>query len=287
MGNDMKPSQTQHKTQHKTHNQHSSPSGGALCQDLATSVLDDYTTQLIDMVENSTHGLTIDDIRSFLEQYKEKAVSADQSAFKAHFQRCLVRREQEVFDPNRRAPFKRVLTMRFSDLFPAEGALDGSGAYVSRRMLPGLFLALEKMVGSEPFTLGHGVCVDALEACRNAEGVVIWEDLYDQPSVMDAVDDMLMRLVTHFDNPMKRVMWMLNIINNDLADPLDFDFEGDANKDWQLDEHGLINILRHLFRGLRHRLKDKDQALALTHKYGQASARQLVALITALDRAEV
>jgi len=266
---------------------HTSPSGGALCQDLATSVLDDYTTQLIDMVENSTHGLTIDDIRSFLDGYKAKAIVADQSSFKAHFQRCLVRREQEVFDPNRRAPFKRVLTMRFIDLFPAEGALDGSGAYVSRRMLPGLFLAFEKMVGSEPFAQGHGVCIDALEASKNADGVAIWEDLYALPAVMDAVDDMLMRLVSHFDNPMKRVMWMLTIINNDLADPLDFDFEGDANKDWQLDEHGLINVLRHLFRGLRHRLKDKAHAQALSHKYGQTSARQLVALITALDRAEV
>lgn len=254
---------------------------------MAVTVLDDYTIQLIDMVESSTHGLSIDDIRSFLDRYKAQHIVADQSAFKAHFQRCLVRREQEVFDPNRRAPFRRVLTMRFSDLFPTAGGLDDSGAYVSRRMLPGLFLAFEKMVGSEPFTLGHDVCVAALESTKTPDGVAIWEDLYDHPAVMDTVDDMLMRLVAHFDNPMKRIMWMLGIINNELADPLDFDFEGDANKDWLLDERGLINVLRHLFRGLRHRLKDKDQAHALTQKYGQTAARKLVALITTLDRAEV
>lgn len=261
--------------------------GGALCQALAETVLDDYTKQLIDMVENSTHGLSIDDIRTFLSQYKLQVVAADEGAFKAHFQRCLSKREQEVFDPNRREPFKRVLTMRFVDLFPPEGALDDSGAYISRRMLPGLFLALEKMVGSDPFQQGFDACMAVMDSAKSADGIVIWENLYAHAAAMDSVDDLLMRLVTHFDNPMKRITWMLNIINNDLADPLDFDFEGQANQDWELDERGLINVLRHLFRNLRHRLKDKDQAQALTQKYGKAAARQLVALITALDHAEV
>ncbi|HEY9163578.1 MAG TPA: hypothetical protein VIN57_03120 [Magnetovibrio sp.] len=266
---------------------HSSSGGGALCQQLTQSVLDDYTDQLIAMVESSTHGLSIDDIRNFLTQYKSQSLLPDQSIYKTHFQRCLNRREQEVFDPNRRSPFKRVITMRFVDMFPPEGALDEHGPYISRRLLPGLFLAFEKMVGSDPFTVGHKACVAAMETVKTPEGIVIWEDLYAHSAAEEAVDSLLMRLVQHFDNPMKRIMWMLNIINNDLADPLDFDFEGEANREWRLDERGLINVLRHLFRHLRKRLKDKDEAHVLTQKYGQAVTRQLVSLITALDRAEV
>lgn len=261
--------------------------GSALCQDLAKQIVDDYTDALIDMVETSPHGLSIDEIRAFKERYKASTVTADQSRFKMHFQRCLNRREQEVFDPNRRYPFRRLLTMSFIDLFAPEGTLSDTGKYLSRRVLPGLFLALEKMAGSDPFSAGHGICVEAMERARNASGIVVWEDFYTDQQALSAVDDLLMTLVTHFDNPMKRIMWMLNLINNDLADPAEYDFEGDANKDWQLDERGLILILRHLFRHLRHRLKDKDEAHALATKYGQGHLHQLVALITALDRAEV
>lgn len=262
-------------------------SGSALCKQLAVSLLDEYSEQLIDMVENSTHGLSIDDIRSFHDRYKINSIADDTTTFKTHFQRCLNRREQEVFDPNRREPFKRVLTMRFVDLFPPEGGLDDSGAYISRRVLPGLFLVLEKMVGSDPFINGLEACKDVIDNAKDDNGVVIWENVYGHATALDAVDELLMRLVTHFDNPMKRMTWMLDLINNDLSDPSDFDYEGVANQDWRLDEGGLINILRHLFRNLRHRLKDKAQAQALANTYGQGSARQLVALIKALDRAEV
>lgn len=262
-------------------------SGGALCQQLARSVLDDYTDHLIAMVEASSRGLSIDDIRDFLSQYKAQALLADQMPFKTHFQRCVNRREQEVFDPNRRAPFKRAITMRFIDLFPPEGALVENGPYISRRVLPGLFLAFEKMVGSDPFILGHTACMAAMDSTKTPEGMVIWEDLYAHSAALDAVDALLVRLVQHFDNPMKRIMWMLNIINNDLADPLDFDFEGSANREWRLDERGLMNILRHLFHHLRHRLADKEQAQALVQSYGLHATRQLAALLTALDRAEV
>jgi hypothetical protein len=263
------------------------PSGSALCQQLVHSMLDEYTERLIKMVESSTHGLSTNDIREFLNGYKSQTLTTNTPVFKTHFQRCLNRREQEVFDPNRRQPFKRVLTMRFIDLFPPEGALDDSNAYVSRRILPGLFSALEKMVGSDPFALGYAACRDAMESTKDSKDNVIWEDLYTHPTAIGAVDDLLMRLVAHFDNPMKRIVWMLSIVNNDLADPHEFDFEGRANQDWQLNERGMINVLRHLFRNLRHRLSDQSEVQALSQKYGTTATRQLVALIAALDQAQV
>lgn len=261
--------------------------GSTLCQDLAKQVVDDFSEALIDMVENSTHGLSIEEIRAFKDRYNSDMVGAEQSRFKLHFQRCLNRREQEVFDPHRRHPFRRVLTMRFVDLFPPEGELDDTNVYLSRRVLPGLFRALEKMAGADPFANGHQSCMEAMERARNEDGIVVWEDMYEDAAALDAMDDLLMALVPHFDNPMKRVRWMLNLINNDLADPMDYDFEGEANRDWELDERGLINILRHLFRHLRLRLKDKQEGHDLTAKYGQARMHQLVALIKALDNAEV
>lgn len=261
------------------------PSGSALCQQLAQLVLDDFTDQMIEMINKSTHGLTTYDIRTFLTEYKTQSFITHTPAFKSHFQHCLNLREQELFDP-RLLPFQRVLTMSFANLFPPEGALTDNTHYISRRILPGLFLALEKMVGSDLFQQGDEACHEVLNTTKDAKGIVIWEDLCAHPYVLDAMDDLLMRLVNHFENPLKRIRWMLTIINNDLADPNDVDFEGQANQDWQLDERGMINVLRHLFDNLRHRLTDQGDARALAQKYGQDTARQLVDLIKVLERTE-
>lgn len=260
--------------------------GSALCEQLSFGILDDYTDQLIKMVESSTHGLSIADIRAFLDTYKATHACSSQ-VFKTHFQTCLSRREQEIFDPWRTAPFKRMLAMRIAVLFPPEGGLDANGRFLSRRMLPGLFLALEKMAGADPFLQGHATCMAALEQIKSRDGVIIWENLHTHPAALQAVDDLLMGLLSHFDNPMKRVVWMLTLVNNALADPGEFDFEGDANRDWQLDERGLILILRHLFHDLRARLADKARVQELSRRYGETQVRQLAALLHALQRAEV
>ncbi|MFC1672606.1 hypothetical protein ACFL12_00490 [Pseudomonadota bacterium] len=260
--------------------------GSLLCQDMAHNVLDDYNERLIDMVQSSTHGLSIDDIRAFLTDFKSNTLNEESSLFKEQFQRCLHRREQEVFDPTRREPFKRVLTMRFVDLFAPEGKLDDSGKYLSRRMLPGLFVALEKMVGADNFAQGHKSCMAILDSLK-ADGIIIWEDLYQHPNALRAVDDLLMTLITHFDNPMKRAMWMMQLINNELAPAHDYAFEGDANVDWQLDERGILRILRLLFRHLREQLGDAEHAKALAEIYDPGHVRAVAALLTTLDKAEV
>lgn len=256
------------------------------CRTLADTLLDDYTARLIALVEQSNHGLTIDDIHGFLARYKQDAL-ADASPLAEQFKACVDRRRLALFDPNRREPFKRVLAMRFIDLFSSDGRMDDTGRYLSRRMFPGFFHVLEKMVGTDPFLKGHAICSALAEKSKSPNGDIDWEALYAKAETHEAVDDLLMQLAGHFENPMKRISWMLNLVNNDLSDPRDYEFEGEANVDWHLDERGLILILRHLYRHLRTRIKDIVHAHVLADRYGQDATRRLVALIGALDKAEV
>lgn len=258
--------------------------GSVLCRELAHTVLDDYTDRLINMVETSTHGLTIDDIRTFLDRFKESQIQEENAAYKVAFQRCVDRREQEVFGLTRSEPFKRVLTMNFAHMFPPGGRMDTGGSYVSRRVLNGLFLALEKMVGESTFTKGRNICLQALDAARAENGTIIWEDLYTHNAAVDCVDDLLMKLVTYFDKPKKRLDWMLQLINTELGPADRYDFEGPANQGWRLDERNLTLILRNLFRHLRQRLTDKTQAQALAAKYGAERARVLVSTLKNLEQ---
>ena len=262
-------------------------SGSTLCQEMALTVLDDYTQRLIDLIETSTEGVTVSDIRGFLSDYKSNNVFADQERYKIHFQRCIDRREREVFDPNRRHPFKRALAHYISPLFAGEGELTETGTHVSRRILPGLFLTLEKMVGRETFDNGHDVCLDMIDVFNKSKGGFVWEDLYNDEHVNHAINDLLMDLLPHFANPMRRMTWMMTLINSELAPADDYMFEGDAVREWQLDEAGLIRVLRLLFKGLKKQLKNKEHAGALSERYGNEQARALLALARVLDKAEV
>ncbi|MCW8916249.1 MAG: hypothetical protein OQK24_10410 [Magnetovibrio sp.] len=261
--------------------------GSALCQEMALTVLDDYTQRLIDMIESSTEGVTVSDIRAFLSNYKTSNVFAANDRFKLHFQHCVDRREREIFDPNRRYPFKRILTRRVSAIFAPEGELHENSQYVSRRVLPGLFVTLEKMVGNEPFDKGHNICMDLIEIFNKTKTGFVWEDLYTNPQAQAALDNLLMDLVPHFANSMRRITWMLNLINSELAPAEQFSFEGPAAADWQLDDAGLIRLLRLLFSNLKAQLKDTEHAAALSERYGTEQTRALLALIRTLDKAEI
>jgi len=262
-------------------------SGGAHCKRLAKNVLDTYTEELIRFVEQSEHTIGAQDLRDFLKRYKSGPIYNQESFYKERAGNCLSQHEQEIFDPNRNHPFKRVLTMRFVDLFAPEGLFVDNGQYVSRRVLPGLFLALEKMVGDQVFVNGHKVCMDLIEILKQTGSPLYWEDLYEDEQVQKTADDLLMALLPHFANPMKRITWMLNLINADLASPEEYDFEGPGNQDWSLDTRGLVFILRRLFKHLKHQLTDKELAVHLASRYGIQETRALLALVNTLDRAEV
>ncbi len=262
--------------------------GSGQCKKVALSIVDDFTAQLIAAIESAPQGMSVSDIRAFVETYRTEYIHEHDAEFKTHFQSCLTRCEQVVFDPaSRREPFKRVLTSRFVDLFPPLNGLDDSRTYVSRRMLQGLFLALEKMVGDVALERGHITCKNLVELLKATEQGFVWEDLFQNEQAQGAVDDLLMALLPHFSNPMKRINWMVNLINNDLSDPKEFAFEGPANQDWQIDERDVVRVLRRVFRHLKQQLVDKQHAMAMAAKYGTQQTRALLALVNTLDAAEV
>ncbi|OEJ67612.1 hypothetical protein BEN30_09335 [Magnetovibrio blakemorei] len=239
------------------------------------------------MIENAEQVVQVNDIRTFLKSYKTSHTDTLNPVIRSQYQQCLTRCEQEVFDPaTRREPFKRVISARIADLFPTSPEADKKGGSVSRRMLPGLFAALEKMVGGDFFSDGDRICTDLAEELKRRDQFFLWEDLYTSEQAQDAVDDLLMALVPHFSDPMKRVTWMVRIINADLASPKEYYFEGATFQDWVLDEDGMIEILRHLFRHLKHQMTIPELAKKVATKYGMPAAHALLALINELDHTE-
>ena len=271
-----------------TSNKTSGRGGSAACRTMASAVLDDYTEQLIEMVSRSQAGITTADIRNFLISYKDVQLKSDPVIYANQYQSCLTQQEQEMFDGSRREPFRKIIVMRISKIFPPEGQLSANGKYVSRRLLQGLFSTFEKMTGAAGGAAGKQACIDAIDNLKKTGGGKFnWEDVYNTPAVMTAADDLIMGMVPHMGNIHKRALWMRTMINNDLAMAVDFDFEGPLVDNWELDERGTFILLRELFAGFKPRLKDKESASMLIKRYGKEQVQELIAVLTSLDKAEV
>ena len=72
-----------------------------------------------------------------------------------HIRQSIIQHEKELWDQTRRRPFGRMRVKRFSHLFPSEGDLVSGSEYLSRRVLPGFFAAIEMMTGPEMFEKRH------------------------------------------------------------------------------------------------------------------------------------
>lgn len=188
--------------------------------------------------------------------FKKNIAKKQDILFRDQFEACQVLRDQEVWDRVRKDPFKRLLTHRLSRLFPPEHGFDAplADGLVSRRILPGLFLALEKMTGSLAFQDIQGRCHEILQDLFGDSGPINWQVFYDNAEANDAADDFLIGIVPHFGDHAKRTAWLRDLINFDLAPFSLYAFEGEGAHDWILDTPGTVNILRALFHNLHHRL---------------------------------
>jgi len=259
-------------------------SGSEMCSQMALSVIDDFTNQMISTIETTGKNFGPADLRSFLEAYKGEKIEKLGPTFKTLFQKCQVRREQEIFDRSRKEPFKRVFLMRIAEWFPPDGGLANAKTFLSRRMIQGLFSALEKMGSYERYTCGHERSIKiAKELKEEAGGRLCWEDLYNHPEIIQCTDDLIMDLVPHFNNPHKRMEWLRTLINNNISPFENYAFEGEASRYWLLDEHKTRIMLRSLFYRLSEKLKNEQGEHSIIERYGQKETQALKDLIDLLD----
>ena len=263
-------------------------SGNAACRTMASSVLDDYTEQLIEMVSRSESGITTADIRNFLISYKDGRLKTDPHIYTKQYNACQTLQEQSMFDGSRREPFRKIIVMHIANILAPDGQLTPNGKYLSRRLLNGLFSTLEKMTGAEGGNAGKQACLDVIANLKKTGGGKFnWEDVYKTPAVITALDDLIMGMVPHMGNVHKRALWIQTMVNNDLGYADDYDFEGPMVANWELDERGTFILLRELFSGFKPRLKDKESASTLIKRYGKEQVQKLIAVLTSLDKAEV
>ena len=212
-------------------------------------------------------------------------VDSTLALFHKHFDECMRQHEKDIWDETRKRPFDRLLVKQFSRLFPAEGEMDNESVVISRRILPGFFLAVEMMAGKELFDQCQSACKGIVKSLKKEVGADFhWQIIYEDKNASELINDLLTVISIHFADFEKRAEWLRDLINSHLAPPEDYAFEGEHIKDWSLDRVGTMVFLRELFAPLEEMLADTESRRHIEERYGLMACQTIEELLGNLKR---
>ena len=247
----------------------------APCLSIAGTMIGHFTTRLEVEAGKAGGSLSAEAIRAIAERF----LAEEHGRFTATFQRswddCTAQRDQRQWDAARRRPFDRILTKRFAHLFPARQDDDGN-ALLSRRMLPGFHLTVDKMIGPALYQQCQRKSQAILDRhCRG--GRIDWDSVHADSEARALADDVLAVVAHAFADFDHRRRWFVDLVNSNLAPPSG----GTADALWQLTDHGFAELMRALFAGLRATLAASPETVR--RRYGEATAETLRDFLGRLD----
>jgi hypothetical protein len=186
---------------------------------------------------------------------------------------CSQARDAAAWDKSRRRLFDRVLMKRFAHLFPARSGDDGSSgdALLSRRIIPGFNLAIDKMIGP----ILHEQCQQRAHAIterlRGKANAVDWTVLQFDPEARALVNDVLVVVAHYFGNFERRRDWFMTLVNSNLAPPA----ADDPDPLWQVTPAVFQRLMSALFEDLFAQMQT-DGGKATRARYGEHAYETLL-----------
>lgn len=246
---------------------------------VAETLIGSFTDRLVSEARRLGGFLTIADLERLGEDLQTKA-GALQRVFEQSFEEYVRARERAVHDQARRFPFDRLIVNGFAHLFAEGGTSDPDR--VSRKILPGFFMAVDKMLGEEPaeaFQVKTRAIVARLTPGPDAEPD--WQRLYADADARGLALDALLAMAPYFEDFAKRRDWFLALVNGHLTAPV----AGDPDPDWELTPAGFERLTDALFADLRTALADTDLRAQLMKRHGGVAVFESGRALERMDRA--
>lgn len=205
-----------------------------------------FATRLEVEANKAGGSLTVAQIRAVARHF----VEAEQSRFKAYYNRawdeCSQLRETLRWESSRSKPFDRILMRRFAHLFPPRTGDDGGTGILSRRMIPGFHMAIDKMIGPTLYQQCQQRCEVILERHALAGGGWNWRAVHADSEATALINDVLVVVARYFTSFNKRRAWFLEIVNSHLAPAR----HGARDEHWLLSESAFSALMHALFADL-------------------------------------
>lgn len=250
--------------------------GVKACEAIANTMIGHFATRLEVEAHRAGGSLSAEAIRALAERFLSEEATRFAPALQRSWDSCTQAREARQWESARRNPFDRILAKPFAHLFPPRQGDDGGKGVLSRRMLPGFHLAVDKMIGPALFEQCQRKSQAILERHRQPGGGYDWRGIHADPDTRALTTDVLMVVAHYFGNFDRRRDWFLALVNSNLAAvPAT---APDAH--WQLTEHGFSELMRALFADLSGHLR--TDAAAFRQRYGEQTLETLEAFFRRL-----
>lgn len=247
------------------------------CESIAGIMIGHFATRL--EVEAGKHGgsLSAAQIRALAEHFLGDEAARFQATYRRSYESCTVAREARQWESARRRPFDRILMKSFAHLFPPRQGDDGGQGVLSRRLIPGFNLAIDKMIGPALYEQCQRKSQAILDRHRSGSAYD-WARIYADPDTPALVNDVMVVMAHYFTNFERRREWFMALVNARLgqAQP------GSADAAWVLTEHGFSELMHALFADLRARMvKSADE---IRKRYGEHTFEALEEFFRKLAR---
>ena len=192
-------------------------------------------------------------------------------------------RVRSVWDQARQYPFDRLIVEKFAHLFAGEGELTLKTGALSRRILPGFFLAMNLMLGADLIEEYQERCRSIVARLRDEKGDGFgWDDAHHDAEASRVALDAVVAVASYFENLEKRTDWFLDLINSHLGSP-DAAREGPDAATWQFTEEAFHRFLGALFTHVRESMSTESGRLAITKSHGAEACAALWTILKNLE----
>ncbi len=252
--------------------------GSRCCQSVGTTMVGHFATRLEVEAGKAGGSLSAAQIRALAQRF----VESEQARFGGYYQRawdeCTLAREAHLLESARRMPFDRILMRRFAHLFPPRTGDDGGTGILSRRIIPGFNLAIDKMIGPTLYQQCQTKCEAIVERHAQGDDGWDWESVYADPDAKALVNDVLVVVAHYFTSFDKRRAWFMEMVNGHLARVR----RGASDEHFRLGESAFSALMRALFDDLAASLRADPQQVR--SRWGDHTVEALDTFFRRLDR---
>jgi hypothetical protein len=249
----------------------------AIAQTVVNSLLD----RMVAEAQRKGGMLSVQDIQGLTQEF-EKKTEVLQTVFQKSFEDYVKARERAAWQQTRQYPFDRVIVQTFAHSFADGQKLVNDPDALSRRILPGFFMALGMMLGPEALEQAQERCRKIVARHKTGKnGDFDWEDVYADPETKATVLAAQVAMAPYFEDVRKRASWLVNLVNTHMSP-----YEGDQNSlaaRWTMTEVSFFSLLEGLLGGLKEALNNETEAKALIQRHGQATCSRLYKLFRHID----
>lgn len=226
-------------------------------------------------------SLSVQDLQALNKEFEQQTKDLKNVLDKS-FEDYVTAREKASWSQARKYPFDRMIVKTFSNLLEDDSRKLRRSDSVSRRILPGFFMALSMILGPDKLEGYQGKCRAVVKLVKKAYGDKFeWEDIYESDDARAIVIDALIDIAHGFDDIEKRADWFIDLINAHLPPPDENTTQTEA--DWTFTTDGFKQFFKVMMSDLNDALESEGGRLLVTRRHGVEETIELVEMMKGVN----